>query len=290
MRQAPCQPNLLKFSNMCQRNYPVPSGIYLLPNPAVARLAPTNAPLAQMMSPGRGGLGASADKDLPQPTPHTFRHRRRHLDAVFLHQAREKRKEKRRGGGRSYGYECRPCAARTSSWPSPRSQVQPLRAILRNDTSSSQQHLAGVPGAPPGGATTPSSAAKSTDLTAATRSMRRQRRGKEDAPRRAHAARGGPRRGIARGHVGDGGHDADARGGRTRADRGLLSGCTLLRSAPEQPRTAKGATSRRRRQASGAASPRCCSAAPGPSWARRGAGEHLRDRVRLRPASPRMPF
>ena len=36
MRQAPCQPNLLKFSNMCQRNYPAPSDIYLLPNPAVA--------------------------------------------------------------------------------------------------------------------------------------------------------------------------------------------------------------------------------------------------------------
>ena len=54
MRQAPCQPNLLKFSNMCQRDYPAPSDIYLLPNPAVARLAPTNAPLAQMMSQGRG--------------------------------------------------------------------------------------------------------------------------------------------------------------------------------------------------------------------------------------------
>jgi len=112
---------------------------------------------------------------------------------------------------------------------------------------SSQQHPAGVPGAPPGGATTPSSAAKSTDLTAATRSMRDSRRGKEDAPRRAHAARGGPRRGIAQAHVGDGGHDADARSGRARADHGLLSGGTLLRSAPEQPRTAKGATSRRRR-------------------------------------------
>ena len=54
MWQAPCQPNLLKFSNMCQMNYPAPSDIYLLPNPAVARLAPTNAPLAQMMSQGRG--------------------------------------------------------------------------------------------------------------------------------------------------------------------------------------------------------------------------------------------
>ena len=43
MRQAPCQPNLLKFSNMCQRDYPAPSDIYLLPNPAVARLAPANA-------------------------------------------------------------------------------------------------------------------------------------------------------------------------------------------------------------------------------------------------------
>ena len=53
MRQAPCQPNLLKFSNMCQRNYPAPSDIYLLPNPAVARLAPANAPPAQMMSQGR---------------------------------------------------------------------------------------------------------------------------------------------------------------------------------------------------------------------------------------------
>ena len=53
MRQAPCQPNLLKFSNMCQRNYPAPSDIYLLPNPVVARLAPTNPP-AQMMSQGRG--------------------------------------------------------------------------------------------------------------------------------------------------------------------------------------------------------------------------------------------
>ena len=134
-------------------------------------------------------LGASADKALPQPTPRTFRHRRRRLDAVLLHQATEKRKETRRGGGRSYGYECRPCAARTSSWPSPRSQVQPLRAILRNDTSSSQQYPAGVPGAPPGGATTPSSAAKSTDLTAATRSMRRQQKRKgEDAPRWAGGA------------------------------------------------------------------------------------------------------
>ena len=40
MWQAPCQPNLLKFSNMCQRDYPAPSDIYLLPNPAVARLPP----------------------------------------------------------------------------------------------------------------------------------------------------------------------------------------------------------------------------------------------------------
>ena len=53
MRQAPCQPNLLKFSNMCQMNYPAPSDIYLLPNPAGARLAPANAPPAQMMSQGR---------------------------------------------------------------------------------------------------------------------------------------------------------------------------------------------------------------------------------------------
>ena len=53
MRQAPCQPNLLKFSNMWQRNYPAPSDIYLLPNPAVARLAPADAPPAQMMSQGR---------------------------------------------------------------------------------------------------------------------------------------------------------------------------------------------------------------------------------------------
>ena len=53
MRQVPCQPTLLKFSNMCQRNYPAPSDIYLLPNPAVARLAPANAPPAQMMSQGR---------------------------------------------------------------------------------------------------------------------------------------------------------------------------------------------------------------------------------------------
>ena len=53
MRQAPYQPNLLKFSNMCQRNYPAPSDIYLLPNPAGARLAPANAPPAQMMSQGR---------------------------------------------------------------------------------------------------------------------------------------------------------------------------------------------------------------------------------------------
>ena len=50
MRQAPCQPNLLNFSNMCRRNYPAPSDIYLLPNPAVARLAPTNASPARMMS------------------------------------------------------------------------------------------------------------------------------------------------------------------------------------------------------------------------------------------------
>ena len=70
-------------------------------------------------------------------------------------------------------------------------QVQPLRAILRNDTSSSQQYPAGVPGAPPGGATTLSSAAKSTDLTVATRSMRRQQKRKaEDAPRWARAAWG----------------------------------------------------------------------------------------------------
>ena len=97
MRQAPCQPNLLKFSNMCQRNYPAPSDIYLLPNPAVARLAPTNAPLAQMMSQGRGRLGASANKDEAAPAyPDTFRHRRHHLGAIFLHQAREKRKAKGR--------------------------------------------------------------------------------------------------------------------------------------------------------------------------------------------------
>ena len=235
-------------------------------------------------------LGASADKDLPQPTPHTFRHRRRRLDAVFLHQAREKRKEKRRGGGRSYGYECRPCAARTSSWPSPRSQVQPLRAILRNDTWSSQQYPAGVPGAPPGGATTPSSAAKSTDLTTATRTDEETAEEEREAHLGGHMLHAGTAAVRRLGASRYGGHDADVRGGRTRADHGLLSGSTLLCSAPEQPRTAKGATSRRRRQASGAASPRCCSATPGPSWARRGAGEHLRDRVRLRPASPRMPF
>ena len=98
-----------------------------------------------------------------------------------------------------------------------------------------------MPGAPPGGATTPSSAAKSTDLTAATRSMRRQQRGKAKTHLGGQCCTGPPRRGIARAHPGDGGHDADARSGRARADRGLLSGCTLLRSAPEQPRTAKGA-------------------------------------------------
>ena len=70
-------------------------------------------------------------------------------------------------------------------------QVQPLRAILRNDTSSSQQHPAGVPGAPPGGATTPSSAAKSTDLTVATRSMRRQQKRKGKTHLGGHVLHGG---------------------------------------------------------------------------------------------------
>ena len=113
-------------------------------------------------------------------------------------------------------------------------QVQPLRAILRNDTSSSQQYPDGVPGAPPGGATTPSPAAKSTDLTAATRSMRRQQRGKEKTHLGGQCCTGAPRRGIARGHHDDGGYDDDARGGHARADRGLLSGSTLLCSAPER--------------------------------------------------------
>ena len=79
--------------------------------------------------------------------------------------------------------------------------------------SSSQQYPAGVPGAPPGGATTLSSVAKSTDLTAATRSMRRQqkRKGKTHLGGHVlHGCAGAPRRGIARGHLGDGGHDADA--------------------------------------------------------------------------------
>ena len=88
------------------------------------------------------------------------------------------------------------------------------------------------------------------DLTAAAWSMRRQQKRKgEDAPRWA-VLHGGTAAVFARGHPGDGGHDADARGGRARANRGLLSGSTLLCSqcsALEQPRTAKGATSRRRR-------------------------------------------
>ena len=151
----------------------------------------------------------------PVPPPAHARAARRgrhHHAVVFLHQ-HEKRKEKRRGGGRSYGYES-PCAARRSSWPSPTPQVQPLRVVtLRSDMSSSQQYPAGVPGAPPGGATTLSSVAKSTDLTAATRSMRRQqkRKGKTHLGGHVlHGCAGAPRRGIARGHLGDGGHDADA--------------------------------------------------------------------------------
>ena len=66
--------------------------------------------------------------------------------------------------------------------------------------------------------------------------MRRQQRGKEKTHLGGQCCTGAPRRGIARGHVGDGGHDADARSGRARANRGLLSGCTLLRSAAEQQR------------------------------------------------------
>ena len=97
-----------------------------------------------------------------------------HHAVVLLHQH-----EKRKGKEGNVATATRVLVRLVSlSWPSPTPQVQPLRAILRNDMPSSQQYPAGVPGAPPGGATTPSSAAKSTDLTAATRSMRRQRRGK----------------------------------------------------------------------------------------------------------------
>ena len=117
--------------------------------------------------------------------------------------------------------------------PSPTPQVQPLRVTLRSDMSSSQQYPAGVPGAPPGGATTLSSAAKSTDLTAATRSMRRQQRGKEKTHLGGQCCTGAPRRGIARGHLGDGGHDADADtmpmpAAAARAPIRLLSGSPLL--------------------------------------------------------------
>ena len=183
---------------------------------------------------------------IPCPSPRTRPRRPAGAPPSRRRPSAPARKEKREGRERSYGYES-PCTSRRSSWPSPTPQVQPLRAILRNDMPSSQQYPAGVPGAPPGGATTPSSAAKSTDLTTATRSMRRQRRGKGRRTSADTCCTGTPRRGVAWGHPGDGGHDADARSGRARADRGLLSGCTLLRSALEQPRTAKGATSRRRR-------------------------------------------
>ena len=70
MRQAPCQPNLLKFSNMCQRNYPAPSDIYLLPNPDVARLAHSNVPPAQMMSQGRRRAWPRASSCRPKFTPY----------------------------------------------------------------------------------------------------------------------------------------------------------------------------------------------------------------------------
>ena len=107
MRQAPCQPNLLKFSNMCQRDYPAPSDIYLLPNPAVARLAPANAPPARMMSQARRcDSRASADKDLPQPTPGTFRRRRRRWDAVLLLQAGNKKERKGKEGNVATATEC----------------------------------------------------------------------------------------------------------------------------------------------------------------------------------------
>ena len=153
------------------------------------------------------------------------------------------KKEKRRGGGRSYGYES-PCTSRHRGHRHAAGPAAPRHPPQRH---VEQPAAPGTPGAPPGGATTPSSAAKSTDLTAATRPMRRQQRGKAKTHLGGQCCTGPPRRGIARAHPGDGGHDADARSGRPRADRGLLSGCTLLRSAPEQPRTAKGATSRRRR-------------------------------------------
>ena len=94
-------------------------------------------------------------------------------------------------------------------WNALRSISRSVFATLRSDTSSSQQHPAGVPGAPPGGATTPSSAAKSTDLTTATWSMRRQQRGKAKTHLGGQCCTGPPRRGIARAHLGDGGHDAD---------------------------------------------------------------------------------
>ena len=61
--------------------------------------------------------------------------------------------------------------------------------------------------------------------------MRRQQRGKEKTHLGGQCCTGAPRRGIARGHHDDGGYDDDARGGHARADRGLLSGSTLLCSA-----------------------------------------------------------
>jgi len=92
---------------------------------------------------------------------------------------------------------------------------------------SSQQYPAGVPGAPPGGATTPSSAAKSTDLTTATRSMRRQRRGKG---RRTSAGGGAWASGAAlRAAV-----EARVRGasGGAGARRGALRAALQLAGAP----------------------------------------------------------
>ena len=168
-------------------------------------------------------------------------------------------------------------------------QVQPLRAILRNDTSSRQQHPAGVPGAPPGGATTPSSVAKSTDLTVATRSDEETAEEERESARQAHAAR------AHRGGASPGGMSATADTMPMPAEAArapITDFCPAARScaAPRSSRAQLKAQRHPRRQPSMAASPRCCIAAPGPSWARRGAGEHLRDRVRLRPASPRMPF
>ena len=80
---------------------------------------------------------------IPCPSPRTRPRRpagRHHHAVVLLHQ-HEKKSE---GAVDSYGYES-PRLEVIVVIATP--QVQPLRAILRNDTSSSQQYPAGVPGA-----------------------------------------------------------------------------------------------------------------------------------------------